>query len=166
MRGILLDTHASTATITLLPTPELAIDELLIDFHTGRNARENGNQRLSVGLSSSAETKHKRSILQERRDQLVETQHAASPPEQKGRRESPASVLSDLSLNAEPLVAVARASAKAMFAVAADLAGRQPVDFDTADSGIAGPRDRLMACLGLRRLLRWVRPKPPFGRGD
>src|SRR5215470_14804312 len=65
MRRVALDPHTSATAIPLLPPPKLAIDKFLVNFHTRRNARDDGDQRLSMRLSGSTEAKHKRSILQE-----------------------------------------------------------------------------------------------------
>ena len=59
MRGIALDAHASAAAVTLLAPPEFAVDELLIDLHSGGDAGEDRNQRLSMRFSCRAEAKHK-----------------------------------------------------------------------------------------------------------
>jgi hypothetical protein len=61
---IAFNTHASAAAVSLLPPPKFAIHELLIDLHTCRNTREDGDQSLSMGFASGAETEHKWSILQ------------------------------------------------------------------------------------------------------
>lgn len=66
MRRILLDAHASTASVALLATPKFVIDERFLDLQARGNAGNDGDQGLSVRLSGCAETKHKRKILQER----------------------------------------------------------------------------------------------------
>jgi hypothetical protein len=39
MRRIFLDPHAAAASVTLLPPPEFAVHEGLVDSEAGRNAR-------------------------------------------------------------------------------------------------------------------------------
>ena len=95
MAIVALDAHASTTAVALLAAPELAIDELLINLDAGRNAGNYGDQRLSVGLSRSAEAKHKRSILQERPCSygLIKAEHASLVKSEYNKRpaEAPAS---------------------------------------------------------------------------
>jgi hypothetical protein len=66
MRRILLDAHASAASVALLATPKFVIDECFVDLQACGNAGNYRDQRLSVRLSGCAETKHKPKILQER----------------------------------------------------------------------------------------------------
>src|SRR5258708_10458783 len=56
VRGVLLDAHAAAAAVALLATPELAVDELLIDRHTGRHATYKGDETLAVALSRCRKT--------------------------------------------------------------------------------------------------------------
>ena len=50
--------HASAAAVALLPPPELAIDEFMVDGKPGWHAREQRDQRLAVRLTGCGEAQH------------------------------------------------------------------------------------------------------------
>src|SRR5438067_5605293 len=58
MRAVALNLHPSTAAITLLPTPQVAIEVRLVDFQTCGQARQDRNQRLAVGFSGGEIAQH------------------------------------------------------------------------------------------------------------
>jgi hypothetical protein len=63
MSFIGLNFHSAAAAISLLSTPELVIDEFLIDPQACGQARQESNQGLAVGLPGSEVTEHKHLIL-------------------------------------------------------------------------------------------------------
>src|SRR5579863_10367946 len=61
--GVAFDFHAATAAVALLPAPEVAVEESLVDFQSGGHAGKEGDERLAVGLPGSEVAQHKRSIV-------------------------------------------------------------------------------------------------------
>src|SRR5947209_7722416 len=59
MRGVFFDLHPAAAAKSLLPSPKLAINELLIDIHARRNPGDEGHQGLTVGFTGSKVTQHR-----------------------------------------------------------------------------------------------------------
>src|SRR6266705_1763059 len=56
--SIALYLHASAATITLLTSPEIAVEKVLVDDQARRHAREHRNQELSVRFPGGREAQH------------------------------------------------------------------------------------------------------------
>jgi hypothetical protein len=52
VRHVAFHSHATAAAVALLAPPEITVDKCLMNSNSGWQAREHGNQRLSVGLAS------------------------------------------------------------------------------------------------------------------
>src|SRR5579864_1900312 len=63
VRLVRLDLHAPAATITLLPSPKVAIEKFLIHGQTRRQTRQEGNQGFTMGLPGCEVAQHKPMIL-------------------------------------------------------------------------------------------------------
>jgi hypothetical protein len=58
VRSITLDLHAAASAVALLPTPEFAIEEGLIDLQSGWHAGKKGNESLPVRFSGREIAEH------------------------------------------------------------------------------------------------------------
>src|SRR5579863_2218001 len=63
VRCIPLNLHSATASIALLPAPQLAVDKCLIHFESRGQARKESDQSFAVRFSRCEVAQHKCSIL-------------------------------------------------------------------------------------------------------
>jgi hypothetical protein len=68
MGSIALNFHASAAPVSLLATPEFAVEEGLVDLQSGGHAGKEGDQSFAMGLSRSKVAQHKFSIVPDARE--------------------------------------------------------------------------------------------------
>jgi len=60
---VALDLHASTASVALLPAPEFAVEESLIDFQSSGHAGKKGDEGLAMRFSCGEVAQHKLLIV-------------------------------------------------------------------------------------------------------
>src|SRR5580658_6138015 len=97
VRLVGLDLHAPAAAISLLPPPQLAVNELKIDRNPGRQPGDHRNEGLAMRLAGSRKADHIDSIVTESQLSVVSCQRSGFKNQTSAATLNPAVNLQSLS---------------------------------------------------------------------